>query len=1007
MLSSFKIGYMNVQGLTLDKWNVLSQQMNLSPLTPSSSSSSFSSSSSSHFDILFLAETWFVSGYDRYLCHPLALSATPLVNKRQGMRQKGGLLVLVSPYVRSLVSSIAVTEFTLSLTLLLDGMPRTISAVYLPPSLKCVQIWPLLDSLSSSSILLGDINTRYGSMWNDAVSGPADRLIMMQRFQGMSSLLHIRPTSGFARVDHVFVASSCMASFMPRLDIVDLDGVSSDHSCLSLSVSLGPAPILPSRRSFQVTRFYSRYLDFKLTACQLVELYEHLWNSSSLPLYACRAVPSQEVVNYVDAWLLDMVLVTCEEVLGSYDSTAVQAQPDRSLVDDLGPSKRGDRVPDQVAISIFKRARRVDRHDHLLVSRSTSTTVIEDAVDYYSDLYGPSPVASLSPAHLDTASSTLVDLFEEDSIANAIRRYPSAKSPGSDGINGKMVKTLSDSHLFLTHLALLFRLCAKSGRTPTRWNESLIFPIPKNASLERPTISDMRPISMTVMFRRIFESLLLQAVNNHDDFGPLRHFNYGQAGFRRNFSTLSQALVSHDCVPLGYNHKAYLDLKNAYDRVPISRLLDKLLSRSPPGGLVSLVSSLFSSCSSRCVINGQVSDPFLRQRGLFQGSLLSPWLFNIYIDDLADALNPSASDIPTALFFADDIQLQAKFGQDLQGPLDAVFEWTVANGMEINIDKSAYVPPASSFLPTPSLRCGLSLPVRSSYVYLGIPHTASGMDLASHLSKRIECAKSTLNFCRFSGRFDHLSQLCRLNIYKIFIRSSLEYGAPLVAQWLKNLDRIRPRRRGSTSAARLWKSLESVQDDALRWIFQVKRFTRELRSLSGLGTVQDRFEELAARFTLHLDRLSPDHPLLLVQSMAVTSSLSIRCRSHPLQPLISSSHLLTKRALAMHRLTKLAESSLLSSRVAWTCRHPTSFYDSLLLLPDPAHRRLALSWRTNTFGRFSRCSTCGSPYSPSHIRGCSLLPISAKDLTSLLNSKSYTSFISHMTFLKSSLSHSS
>lgn len=105
--------------------------------------------------------------------------------------------------------------------------------------------------------------------------------------------------------------------------------------------------------------------------------------------------------------------------------------------------------------------------------------------------------------------------------------------------------------------------------------------------------------------------------------------------------------------------------------------------------------------------------------------------------------------------------------------------------------------------------------------------------------------------------------------------------------------------------------------------------------------------------------------------------------------------------------TRLAESSLLSSRVAWTCRHPTSFYDSLLLLSDPAHRQLGLSWRTNTFGRFSRCSTCGSPYSPSHIRGCSLLPISAEDLTSLLNSKSYTSFISHMTFLKSSLSRSS
>ncbi|CAO3688215.1 unnamed protein product [Umbelopsis vinacea] len=35
------------------------------------------------------------------------------------------------------------------------------------------------------------------------------------------------------------------------------------------------------------------------------------------------------------------------------------------------------------------------------------------------------------------------------------------------------------------------------------------------------------------------------------------------------------------------------------------------------------------------IVNKQVGPTFLRARGFFQRSILSPWLFNVYIDDLA------------------------------------------------------------------------------------------------------------------------------------------------------------------------------------------------------------------------------------------------------------------------------------------------------------------------------------------------------------------------------------
>ncbi|KAL1916613.1 uncharacterized protein VTP21DRAFT_5317 [Calcarisporiella thermophila] len=117
--------------------------------------------------------------------------------------------------------------------------------------------------------------------------------------------------------------------------------------------------------------------------------------------------------------------------------------------------------------------------------------------------------------------------------------------------------------------------------------------------------------------------------------------NFGQAGFRCGFSTLTHALVSHECNLLGFGIKAFIDLRQAYDKVKINRLLRKLRSKGVSPVLDNVIASLFTNTSSQPVVNGALLEPIPHYRRLFQGSLLSPWLFNIYIDDLAERLNGS------------------------------------------------------------------------------------------------------------------------------------------------------------------------------------------------------------------------------------------------------------------------------------------------------------------------------------------------------------------------------
>jgi retron-type reverse transcriptase len=75
-------------------------------------------------------------------------------------------------------------------------------------------------------------------------------------------------------------------------------------------------------------------------------------------------------------------------------------------------------------------------------------------------------------------------------------------------------------------------------------------------------------------------------------------------------------------------------------------------------------------------------------RGLLQGSILSPILFNYFIDDLARELNSGSH--PTrqkALLYAEDIVLFHESQTGMQELLDITTRWLTENGMTISIGK--------------------------------------------------------------------------------------------------------------------------------------------------------------------------------------------------------------------------------------------------------------------------------------------------------------------------------
>jgi hypothetical protein len=115
--------------------------------------------------------------------------------------------------------------------------------------------------------------------------------------------------------------------------------------------------------------------------------------------------------------------------------------------------------------------------------------------------------------------------------------------------------------------------------------------------------------------------------------------------------------------------------------------------------------------------------------------LPKPWLFNVYIDDLAQSLarlDPQPF-LPPCLLFADDILLLPSFNVIAKRMLSVVATWSVRNAISVKLPKCVtlcFLPP----LRLSHFRYGNKfLPVVKGYTYLGMPFTASGIDFKAHL----------------------------------------------------------------------------------------------------------------------------------------------------------------------------------------------------------------------------------------------------------------------------------
>jgi len=174
-----------------------------------------------------------------------------------------------------------------------------------------------------------------------------------------------------------------------------------------------------------------------------------------------------------------------------------------------------------------------------------------------------------------------------------------------------------------------------NGSFPKKWNSASIVSIPKKGDLS--DCSNYRGISLINVGLKIISKIITDRISTY----ALSHnfIRPEQFGFRNREECISLFIsIREICQRRKFQGKftylAFLDLKKAYDSVPIFNILTKLYHYGVRGKCFDFLCNLYTSFKARARFASMLSNEFPIKRGVRQSCPLSPILFNLFINDI-------------------------------------------------------------------------------------------------------------------------------------------------------------------------------------------------------------------------------------------------------------------------------------------------------------------------------------------------------------------------------------
>jgi hypothetical protein len=244
---------------------------------------------------------------------------------------------------------------------------------------------------------------------------------------------------------------------------------------------------------------------------------------------------------------------------------------------------------------------------------------------------------------------------------------------------------------------------------------SRLFCLNKNAE-ENGKLDHVRPIVIASLLIKIYESALKDEIMKHVDTSDVV---YGkQIGFMKgcgcDLNLIKLRVRTMDLKSVRKNYSSsilFIDFRAAYDFVDHEILFAKMREKGFCNTIINSIKRLYSNFKIKI---DYMSDEINLNRGVPQGSLISPILFNIFIDDLIRSLGGKIFEV---LAYADDIAVICMKESDLEMVIKELDLWAKKNKMVINHKKSGIMYLFTN-RKTPETKYGY--PIVKHYRFLGV-----------------------------------------------------------------------------------------------------------------------------------------------------------------------------------------------------------------------------------------------------------------------------------------------
>jgi hypothetical protein len=428
----------------------------------------------------------------------------------------------------------------------------------------------------------------------------------------------------------------------------------------------------------------------------------------------------------------------------------------------------------------------------------------------------------------------------ENEVFKILKKLDTKKASGYDKISPQMIKYSMDYLVpYLTHI---INTSIDQYTFPLLLKYAEISAIYKKK--DKLSKENYRPVSVLIVLSKIFEKIYTCQIENffRNIFNPML------SAYRRNYGCHDVLLKLVEEWRMSLDENKYcgallMDLSKAFDCLPHGLIICKFHAYGFSESACLLLASYLSNRNQRVKIGCCKSSWSLLFKGVPQGSVMGPLMFNVFIHDLFYHIENCYM-----FNYADDNTLfySHKTLDDLISVIkrdtEIVVEWFKNNGMKANPDKFQFI---VSSRKNPSVEinldvCNTTLKAEENVVLLGLK-IDKNLTFDDHIKDICLKAGKQLNVLR---RFSKtLTVKHKMNIFNSFIVSHFKY-CPLIWHFTKK---------------RNIRMVEKIHERGLRFVFNdVKSSYQELLSICNRTSLyHDRLRLIAIQVYKILHSLSP------------------------------------------------------------------------------------------------------------------------------------------------------